>query len=141
MMRVLVIDDEPDVLLLCKLNLEHAGHEVLGALEAAEGLALAREARPDVVVLDLMLPAMDGYQVLAALQEDAATRDLPVVILTAKAQMKDRMRCWEDGASDFVTKPFPPEQLLDSLDRVMAMSPDDRAELRESTLRELRKEA
>jgi CheY-like chemotaxis protein len=141
MMRVLVIDDEPDVLLLCKLNLEHAGHEVLGALEAAEGLALAREARPDVVVLDLMLPAMDGYQVLAALQEDAATRDLPVVILTAKAQMKDRMRCWEDGASDFVTKPFPPEQLLDSLDRVMAMTPDDRAELRESTLRELRKEA
>jgi CheY-like chemotaxis protein len=141
MMRVLVIDDEPDVLLLCKLNLEHAGHEVLGALEAAEGLALAREARPDVVVLDLMLPAMDGYQVLAALQEDAATRDLPVVILTAKAQMKDRMRCWEDGASDFVTKPFPPEQLLDSLDRVMAMTPDDRAELRESTLRELRREA
>ncbi len=141
MMRVLVIDDEPDVLLLCKLNLEHAGHEVLGALEAAEGLALAREARPDVVVLDLMLPAMDGYQVLAALQEDAATRDLPVVILTAKAQMKDRMRCWEDGASDFVTKPFPPEQLLDSLDRVMAMTPDDRAELRASTLRELRKEA
>ncbi len=141
MMRVLVIDDEPDVLLLCKLNLEHAGHEVLGALEAAEGLALAREARPDVVVLDLMLPAMDGYQVLAALREDAATRDLPVVILTAKAQMKDRMRCWEDGASDFVTKPFPPEQLLDSLDRVMAMTPNDRAELRESTLRELRKEA
>lgn len=140
-MRVLVIDDEPDVLLLCKLNLEHAGHEVLGALEAAEGLALAREARPDVVVLDLMLPAMDGYQVLAALREDAATRDLPVVILTAKAQMKDRMRCWEDGASDFVTKPFPPEQLLDSLDRVMAMTPNDRAELRESTLRELRKEA
>ena len=88
-----------------------------------------------------MLPAMDGYQVLAALQEDAATRDLPVVILTAKAQMKDRMRCWEDGASDFVTKPFPPEQLLDSLDRVMAMTPDGRAELRESTLRELRKEA
>jgi CheY-like chemotaxis protein len=141
MMRVLVIDDEPDVLLLCRLNLEHAGHEVLGALEAAEGLALARETRPDVVVLDLMLPAMDGYQVLAALQQDAATRDLPVVILTAKAQMKDRMRCWEDGASDFVTKPFPPEQLLDSLDRVTAMTPDDRAELRESTLRELRKEA
>ena len=140
-MRELVIDDERDVLLLCKLNLEHAGHEVLGALEAAEGLALAREARPDVVVLDLMLPAMDGYQVLAALREDAATRDLPVVILTAKAQMKDRMRCWEDGASDFVTKPFPPEQLLDSLDRVMAMTPNDRAELRESTLRELRKEA
>lgn len=138
MSRVLVIDDEPDVLLLCKLNLEHAGHEVIEAQEGARGLILAREEHPDVVVLDLMLPWVNGYQILAALQEDEATRDLPVVILTAKSQVEDRLRCWEDGASEFVTKPFPPEELLDTLDRVTAMTVDERAELRIRMLRELR---
>lgn len=138
MSRVLVIDDEPDVLLLCRLNLQHAGHEVIEAQEGARGLMMARTEHPDVVVLDLMLPWVDGYQILAALQEDVATRDLPVVILTAKTQVEDRVRCWEDGASEFVTKPFPPEELMDTLERVTAMSTDERAQLRVKVLRELR---
>ncbi len=73
MVRVLVIDDEPDVLLLCRVNLRHDGHEVLEAPDGATGLAMAAESPPDVVVLDLMLPAMDGYEVLAALRGSAAT--------------------------------------------------------------------
>ncbi len=138
MSRVLVIDDEPDVLLLCKLNLEHAGHEVIEAQEGARGLIMAREEHPDVVVLDLMLPWVNGYQILAALQEDEATRHLPVVILTAKSQVEDRIRCWEDGASEFVLKPFPPEELLNALDRITAMTEDERADLRARMLRGLR---
>lgn len=141
MTRVLVIDDESDVLLLCRVNLEHAGHEVLQAQEGPQGLIMAREEQPDVVVLDLMLPAMDGYEVLAALREDEATRELPVVVLTAKAQIEDRIRCWEDGAAEFLTKPFPPEVLVDTLERVVGMSADERAERRAEMLAELREEA
>jgi CheY-like chemotaxis protein len=137
MVKVLVIDDEPDVLLLCRVNLEHAGHEVLQAPDGPHGLALAREEHPDVVVLDLMMPMMDGYAVLAALQGDEETRDVPVVILTAKVQMEDQIRSWTDGCSDFLTKPFPPDRLLDALERVTTMSADERAERRDRVLRDL----
>ena len=137
MTRVLVIDDEPDVLLLCRVNLEHAGHEVLQALSGELGLALARAEHPDVVVLDLMMPMMDGYEVLAALQEDERTRDVPVVVLTAKVRLEDRIRSWKDGASEFVTKPFQPELLLNTLSDVIAMSSNERAERRDQVLREL----
>jgi CheY-like chemotaxis protein len=137
MVKVLVIDDEPDVLLLCRVNLEHAGHEVLQALDGPDGLTLAREEHPDVVVLDLMMPMMDGYAVLAALQSDEVTRDVPVVILTAKVQVEDQIRSWTDGCSEFLTKPFPPDQLLDALDRVTTMSADERTERRTQMLRKL----
>ena len=137
MTRVLVIDDEPDVLLLCRVNLEHAGHEVLEAHGGRDGLALARERHPDVVVLDLMMPAMNGYEVLAALREDDVTRDVPVVVLTAKVHREDRIRSWTDGAADFVAKPFVPQRLLEALDRVTAMNADERAERRAQALRDL----
>ena len=137
MARVLVIDDEPDVLLLCRINLAHAGHEVLEALDGESGLRMARESQPDVIVLDLMLPAMDGYEVLKALWEDERTRELPVVVLTAKAQVEDRIRSWQDGAVEFLTKPFPPDVLLSSVQRVSEMSLEERARRREEALGEL----
>ncbi len=137
MARVLVIDDEPDVLLLCRINLTHAGHEVLEALDGESGLVMAKERQPDVVVLDLMLPVMDGYEVLKALWDEPATRELPVIVLTAKAQVEDRIRSWQDGAVEFLTKPFPPDVLLSSVDRVTAMSPEQRARRREEALSEL----
>ena len=137
MARVLVIDDEPDVLLLCRINLAHAGHEVLEALDGESGLRMARESQPDVIVLDLMLPAMDGYEVLKALWEDELTRNLPVVVLTAKAQVEDRIKSWQDGAVEFLTKPFPPDLLLSSVQRVSEMSPQERAQRREEALGEL----
>jgi two-component system, OmpR family, alkaline phosphatase synthesis response regulator PhoP len=137
MARVLVIDDEPDVLLLCRINLSHAGHQVLEALDGEGGLRMAREERPDVVVLDLMMPVMDGYDILKALWDDPSTRDLPVIVLTAKAQVEDRIRSWQDGAVEFLTKPFPPEQLLSAVNRVTNMSPEERARAREEALGEL----
>ena len=113
MVRVLVIDDEPDVLLLCRVNLRHAGFEVLEAQDGEHGIADAMAERPDAIVLDLMLPTIDGYDVLRTLREDERTSQTPILVLTAKAQRHDRRRCLEMGADDVMTKPFSPEALGD----------------------------
>jgi len=140
MARVLVIDDEPDVLLLCRVNLQHAGHEVLEAPDGERGLATALSERPDAIVLDLMLPQMDGYGILTALGADPRTRDIPVLVLTAKAQREDRVRCWEQGASEYMTKPFSPAALASALAQLIAMSPQERSARRDTVLRKLRGE-
>jgi DNA-binding response OmpR family regulator len=137
MSRVLVIDDEPDVLLLCRVNLQHAGHEVLEASDGEGGLAVAIDQTPDAVVLDLMLPGLDGYGVLTALREHAETKDIPVLILTAKAQREDRVRCWEQGASEYMTKPFSPAALSSALEQLMGMSPKERESRRAEVLEKL----
>ena len=98
-MRVLVIDDEPDVLMLCRVNLELAGHEVIEATNGEVGLELALREQPDVVVLDVMLPKLDGISVLGTLANDEQTRDLPVILLTAKTQLEDRRAGWRAGWS------------------------------------------
>lgn len=117
--RVLVIDDEPDVLLLCRLNLQQRGHELVEASGGARGLELARERHPDVIVLDLMMPGMDGYQVLEALQRDDATSSIPVLVLTAKALRADRERSHGLGAAAFLTKPFVPSELCEMVDALV----------------------
>ena len=137
MSRVLVIDDEPDVLLLCRVNLQHAGHEVLEAPDGERGLATALGHTPDAVVLDLMLPGLDGYGVLSALRERDETKDIPVLILTAKAQREDRVRCWEQGASEYMTKPFSPAALSSALEQLMDMSPQERESRRAKALEKL----
>jgi two-component system phosphate regulon response regulator PhoB len=120
MARVLVVDDEPDVLLLCRLNLEQRGHQVLEAPDGDEALDLARREAPDLVVLDLMLPGIDGYQVLQALRADEATSGIPVLVLTAKSLQADRERSRQLGAAAFLTKPFLPDELCDMVDGVLA---------------------
>jgi DNA-binding response OmpR family regulator len=141
MARILVVDDEPDVLLLCRVNLQHAGHHVLEASDGEQGLALAKAEVPDAIVLDLMLPVMDGYDVLGHLLADERTRDIPVLVLTAKAQREDRVRCWEQGASEYMTKPFSPAALSAALTQLIEMQPADRAERRNEVLRKLRNES
>jgi DNA-binding response OmpR family regulator len=130
MARILVVDDEPDVLLLCRMNLEHAGHQVIEAPDGERGLQLAREHRPDAVILDLMLPNVDGYEVLRSLNEDPAGIDPAVVVLTAKARQEDRLRCLRGGADEFVTKPFSPGSLVDTVEQLLAMEPESRADRR-----------
>lgn len=137
MARVLVVDDEPDVLLLCRVNLQHSGHEVLEADDGDRAIAIARREIPDAVVLDLMLPRVDGYAVLAALRRSRSTRDVPVCVLTAKAQLEDKIRCWQEGASEFMTKPFSPAALGETLEGLIAMSPEERRARCEQTLRGL----
>ena len=114
--RVLVVDDEPDVLLLCRLNLQQRGHELLEASDGSSALELARDRRPDVIVLDLMLPGMTGYEVLETLQQDERTSDIPVLVLTAKSLRADRERCHRLGASGFLTKPFLPSELCEMVE-------------------------
>jgi CheY-like chemotaxis protein len=117
--RVLVVDDEPDVLLLCRLNLQQRGHELLEAADGSTALKIARDRHPDVIVLDLMLPGISGYDVLEALQRDAETTDIPVLVLTAKSLRADRERSHGLGASAFLTKPFLPNELCEMVDSLV----------------------
>ena len=115
MEKVLVIDDEFDVLLLCRVNLSHAGLQVQEAKSGKAGLESALEDTPDAVVLDLMMPEMDGFEVLKRLRDDERTSAIPVVILSARTGEADRARCVALGANDYITKPFFPDELVDRL--------------------------
>jgi DNA-binding response OmpR family regulator len=136
-MRVLVIDDEPDVLLLCRVNLQYAGHEVLEASDGNRGLELAAAARPDLILLDVMLPERDGLSVLRELGEHPATAATPVVLLTAKAQVEDQLRGWRAGCSAYVTKPFSPAELSDLVVSIHAMSVEQRRRNRDRAIEDL----
>jgi two-component system alkaline phosphatase synthesis response regulator PhoP len=137
--RVLVIDDEAPIRLLCKVNLEAEGMDVLEAADGPSGLEKAREEHPDVILLDVMMPGLDGWRVAEALLEDGRTREIPIIFLTARAEFRDRARGLDIGGVDYVTKPFNPlelaplvESLLDRLRR------GERDELRTEKLSELR---
>lgn len=136
-MRILVIDDEPDVLMLCRVNLELAGHEVVEAGSGEAGLELARSGRPDVVVLDVMLPERDGLQILGDLSSDRDLAEVPVILLTAKTLIEDRLAGWRAGCTEFMAKPFSPSELVDTVGRVHAMSSQERSEHRRSALARL----
>jgi CheY-like chemotaxis protein len=121
MARVLVVDDEPDVLLLCRLNLEQHGHEVFEAGNGQEALRVVRERRPDLIVLDLMLPGVDGYGVLEALRSEGSTPGVKVLVLSAKSLQADRDRSRQLGAEAFLTKPFLPDDLCRTVDRMLGL--------------------
>lgn len=136
-MRILVVDDEPDVLLLCRVNLEFDGHEVLEAGDGERGYDVARTEQPDLIVLDVMLPARDGFSVLERLKADDETKHIPVIMLTAKAQEADQMRGWMNGAAEYVTKPFSPVALTDAVNNVLSMTPEERDARRSEHLTQL----
>jgi CheY-like chemotaxis protein len=119
MARLLVIDDEPDVRWLLRLSLERAGHEVLLAEDGLRGVAMAQRQRPDLILLDLMMPVMDGYGVLDVLRKDDRTAHVPIMMLTAKALDDDQRRCEEAGATMFLTKPFEPMELAQKIEDVL----------------------
>src|SRR5437879_12939598 len=106
MTRVLVIDDEAPIRLLCRVNLEAEGMEVLEASDGPSGLEMARNERPDVILLDVMMPALDGWRVAEQLLEDDRTKDIPIIFLTARAEFRDRARGLDIGGRDYGTSPF-----------------------------------
>ena len=112
MQRILVIEDERDINDLIAFNLQRAGYEVRKAHDGITGSDLAIHESPDLVILDLMLPGKDGYAVFKDLRRDARSRNIPVIMLTAKAQTEDRIQGLEAGADDYLTKPFSPKELL-----------------------------
>ncbi len=137
--RVLVIDDEAPIRLLCRVNLEAEGMDVLEAADGPSGLEKARAELPDVVLLDVMMPGLDGWRVAEELLDDPRTETIPIVFLTARAELRDRARGIDLGGLDYVTKPFNPVELAplvrDLLERVARGERDD---LRREKLTELR---
>ena len=131
-MRVLVVDDEYDIRYLVQAALEHC--EVLTAADGPSALALLRHAAIDAVLLDVMMPGMDGFGVLRRIRADDQYRDLPVIMLTAKAGEHDHVRAFRDGADAYLTKPFGVEDLDETLARVTTMTPSERASCRADEL-------
>lgn len=110
--HVVVVEDEPDIAALVAYHLQKAGYRVTTAASGDEGLTIALEQAPDLIVLDLMLPGQSGYEMLQALRRQAATRDIGVVILTARKDEPDRIRGLSLGADDYLVKPFSPRELV-----------------------------
>jgi DNA-binding response OmpR family regulator len=108
---VVIADDDPDILDLVAFRLDEAGFEVLAAQDGQEALDLAIEHIPDLCVLDVMMPRIDGYELTRRLRENGTTESIPVILLTARVQQADIERGFEAGATDYVRKPFSPEEL------------------------------
>jgi DNA-binding response OmpR family regulator len=108
---VLVADDDPDILALVRFRLERDGFEVLSAPDGETALDLAMARTPDLAVLDVMMPRLDGYEVTRRLREHGPTTTIPIILLTARVQEPDLERGFEAGADDYVTKPFSPQAL------------------------------
>jgi DNA-binding response OmpR family regulator len=118
-LTVLVIDDDPVILELLRVNFEIEGFDVVCARDGDEGFAMAQELQPDVVISDIMMPRRDGLQLLSDLKADPRTEDLPVILLSAKAQKSEVEHGLQLGADDYITKPFDPIQLIDRLNAVV----------------------
>jgi DNA-binding response OmpR family regulator len=137
--RVLVIDDEAPIRLLCRVSLEAAKMEVLDAENGPAGLEAARRERPDVILLDVMMPGMDGWQVLEELLVDERTQEVPIVFLTARAELRDQARGLELGGVDYITKPFNPVELAPLVEELLErVERGEGEELRGQRLAELR---
>ena len=137
--RVLVIDDEAPIRLLCRVNLEAEGMEVLEAADGPSGLETARAETPDVILLDVMMPGLDGWRVAEELLDDERTRGIPIVFLTARAELRDRARGIDLGGVDYVTKPFNPVELAPLVRSLLArVTAGERDDVRREKLTELR---
>ena len=108
---VLVADDEEEILELIVFRLEHSGYTVLQAHDGEEALDLARSSRPDLAVLDVMMPKLDGFELTQRLRDDEATSKMPIILLTARSQETDIQRGFDAGANDYIRKPFSPQEL------------------------------
>jgi CheY-like chemotaxis protein len=117
--RILICDDDPVILRLLQVNLELEGYEVLLAHDGEEAYDVATKEAPALVILDIMMPRMDGYQTVEALKADEKTASIPVVFLSAKAQQSDIDRGMRHGVADYLTKPFDPSELLDVVKRLI----------------------
>ncbi len=123
---ILVVDDEPGIVTIARDYLDRAGFRVISAGDGPTALRLARTERPSLLVLDLMLPGMDGLDVARALREDPATRALPIIMLTARVEETDRLIGLELGADDYITKPFSPRELVARVRAVLRRAEGER---------------
>lgn len=119
--KVLCIEDEPEMIDLVKLILERKGFQVVGAIGGREGLAVIRREMPDLILLDLMMPDLDGWEVYRQMKAEEALKDIPVIVVTAKAHNIDKVLGLHIvKVDDYITKPFGPQELLDSVEKVLS---------------------
>ena len=124
--KILCVEDEPEMIDLIRLILSRRGFETTGANGGKEGLEIIRRDHPDLVLLDLMMPDIDGWEVYQQMKSDPATKDIPVIVVTAKAQSIDKVLGLHIAkVDDYITKPFSPKELLESVDKVL--SPQQKA--------------
>jgi DNA-binding response OmpR family regulator len=137
--KVLVIDDEAPIRLLCRVNLEAEGMTVSEAADGPSGLDKARSDPPDVILLDVMMPGLDGWRVAEELVDDPLTRGIPIVFLTARAEFRDRAKGLDIGGVDYITKPFNPLELAPLVrDLLQRIERGERDQLRREKLADLR---
>ncbi len=122
-LKILVCDDERHIVRLIQVNLEKQGYQVVTAYDGKEGLEKIKAEKPDMCVLDVMMPYMDGFEVLKSLRREPETMDLPVIMLTAKAQDKDVFEGYHYGADMYLTKPFNPMELVSFVKRILGGGP------------------
>jgi DNA-binding response OmpR family regulator len=138
-MKTLVIDDEAPIRLLGRVNLEAAGGEGVEAADGATGLELAKREKPDAILLDVMMPGLDGWNVAERLLSAEETHAIPIIFLTARADLRDRVRGMDAGGLDYVTKPFNPVELASLVREVVAaVARGEREQLRTERIAELR---
>ena len=121
--KILVIEDEPDILEVLDYNLRREGYVVSTSRDGAQGLELAARENPDLILLDLMLPGMDGVEVCRRLRQDPVTRDLPIIMVTAKGEESDRILGLGVGADDYIVKPFSPREVIARVQAVLRRGP------------------
>jgi len=125
---ILVVDDERHIVRLVQVNLERAGYEVATAYDGVEAIEAVQSELPDMIIMDVMMPRMDGFEALKELRANEQTKDIPVIMLTAKAQDADIFKGWSSGVDSYLTKPFNPRELLAFVDRIfqsLEYPPDD----------------
>ena len=123
--KILVVDDEPDIVTMIKMRLEASGYDVLTAIDGNSAYAKAKSDSPDLIILDLMLPGMDGYHVCRLLKFDKKYRHIPIIILTARGRREDKMQGEKAGADFYLVKPFEAKALLDKIKELLKKGSDD----------------
>ncbi|MEA3403001.1 MAG: response regulator [Armatimonadota bacterium] len=123
--QILLVDDERDLVFYTKLFLEEQGYEVIEAYDGQEALQVLKEQRPDIIVLDVAMPRLSGWDVLREIQDDPETADIPVLMLTARAEDADKARGWELGVTWYQTKPFELDELALVIERILATVDDE----------------
>jgi DNA-binding response OmpR family regulator len=129
--RILVIDDEPDFVRVVQLRLEAAGYDVSVAFDGMQGVSAAHKEKPDLIILDIMMPAMHGHRVCEALKKSSKTWTIPIIYLTAKGSKEDEELAYKLGAEHFLTKPYDPQILLETIKK--ALKPEAQLEKYEKT--------
>ena len=124
--RILVVDDEIYIVHILDFSLGMEGYEVLTALDGEQALEKARQEHPDLIVLDIMMPKLDGYETCKMLKAEPGTKDIPVILLSAKGRNVDQKIGFEVGADDYITKPFSPRKLVERINAILGQSSSQR---------------